>query len=432
MVSAQPHVLVVGGGLAGLAAACQFARGGWSVTVVERRSALGGRARSSRHDGFVTNLGPHALYTGGAMTAALDQLDVSYGAAHGPRGVKTYRDGRFHAMPDSFTNLLSSRGIGWRDKVELASLMSTLPHIRAADWSDRSVAEWIPAHVHRKRVRSLVEALARTGTYCANLDVVSADVFLDKTQRSLQHPVHYVDGGWQTIVDGLRQRAQELGVELRTGARITTLTTSADLARAAVSADGTEWVADCLVIATTPHDAARLAPDYLTPLTQPLVPVKVACLDLALQHLPRRATAVVQDLQSPRFLSAQSVFARLAPIGTATLTAFKQLDPLAPPDPARDEEDLEEFVDLAQPGWRQELVHRRFLPSMTAAGALPTAASRGLAGRPTVNVPGLANVFLAGDWVGEVGFLADACFASARAAFDQAELLRGHQQPVGT
>jgi phytoene dehydrogenase-like protein len=42
---------IVGGGLAGLAAACALADAGWRVTLFERRSFLGGRASSYEHPG---------------------------------------------------------------------------------------------------------------------------------------------------------------------------------------------------------------------------------------------------------------------------------------------------------------------------------------------------------------------------------------------
>jgi len=49
--SPAPFVAVVGGGLAGLAAACALAEGGFKVTVFERRPYLGGRASSYEHPG---------------------------------------------------------------------------------------------------------------------------------------------------------------------------------------------------------------------------------------------------------------------------------------------------------------------------------------------------------------------------------------------
>lgn len=39
---------------------------------------------------------------------------------------------------------------------------------------------------------------------------------------SLRENVRYLDGGWQTLVDGLRQAAEKAGVEIVGGARVTT------------------------------------------------------------------------------------------------------------------------------------------------------------------------------------------------------------------
>nr|UXE44978.1 15-cis-phytoene desaturase [uncultured bacterium] len=49
--SEQPTVAVVGGGLAGLAAACALSTAGFRVTLLERRPYLGGRASSYQHPG---------------------------------------------------------------------------------------------------------------------------------------------------------------------------------------------------------------------------------------------------------------------------------------------------------------------------------------------------------------------------------------------
>ena len=67
-----------------------------------------------------------------------------------------------------------------------------------------------------------------------------------------------------------------------------------------------------------------------------------------------------------------------------------------------------------QPGWRDVLVKRQYLPRIEAVGTLPTASGGGFAGRPGPQVPGLTNLYLAGDWIGPEGFLVDASMASAR------------------
>ncbi|MDQ6838395.1 MAG: FAD-dependent oxidoreductase, partial [Actinomycetota bacterium] len=56
-----PHVVVVGGGLAGLTAALHCADGGARVTVVERRRRLGGLTWSFDHDGQWVDNGQHVF-----------------------------------------------------------------------------------------------------------------------------------------------------------------------------------------------------------------------------------------------------------------------------------------------------------------------------------------------------------------------------------
>ena len=71
------NVVIVGGGMAGLAASIYLARGGRTVTLFEQRRYLGGRAITHLRHGFRINLGPHAFYRGGAGSAVLRELGVS-------------------------------------------------------------------------------------------------------------------------------------------------------------------------------------------------------------------------------------------------------------------------------------------------------------------------------------------------------------------
>jgi thioredoxin reductase len=51
-----------------------------------------------------------------------------------------------------------------------------------------------------------------------------------------------------------------------------------------------------------------------------------------------------------------------------------------------------------------------------ACGALPTPEAGGLAGRPGVGDTGVDGVFVAGDWLGPDGHIADAALATGEAA----------------
>ena len=80
------------------------------------------------------------------------------------------------------------------------------------------------------------------------------------------------------------------------------------------------------------------------------------------------------------------------------------------------ERELEELLDRVQPGWREFTVRRRFLPELVVSHALVTAERGGFLGRPSLEVPEMPGLYLAGDWVGAEGLLADASLASARRA----------------
>ena len=52
------RVVVIGGGISGLASAALLARDGHSITVLEQKESLGGRAGSWESEGFRFDTGP--------------------------------------------------------------------------------------------------------------------------------------------------------------------------------------------------------------------------------------------------------------------------------------------------------------------------------------------------------------------------------------
>ncbi|NJL55347.1 hypothetical protein HC928_09305 [bacterium] len=113
------------------------------------------------------------------------------------------------------------------------------------------------------------------------------------------------------------------------------------------------------------------------------------------------------ELDTPYYLVVHSASAEIAPHGGAVLHVAKCLAPGAPP---AERAELETFLEQAQPGWRKHVVTARFLPCMTVSNSIVT----GYGDRPEVKLK--ERVFLAGDWVGREGQLADAALASARKA----------------
>jgi phytoene dehydrogenase-like protein len=417
--------VVIGGGLAGLTAATLLGRAGLRVTLFERSTALGGRAATQQRQGFSFNLGPHAIYSGGAATRTLEELGVSF-THHSPAAPLMLRDGRVHSLSSLVNPIALARGelLNLAETLELMRFLIGIARLEAATVARQSVQGFINGRVRHLRVRQFLSAFAKTFVYSDALDLASAEVLVDKVKRLFSHPVQYVDGGWGVLVDGLRTAAERAGVSIVTGAGVERIIVRDGHVEAVRLRDGRLVNPRSVIVATTPKEAERLLEgdtgSSLSAVIAQLTPVHVACLDVALSKLPNPRSSVVQDLEGPRFVSPQSHFARVAPEGMGFVTSFKQLDPRTTTDPHEDERELEALLDAAQPGWRDLVIERVFLPRIEAVGALPTASSGGFAGRPDVDAAGVAGLYLAGDWVGGEGFLADASFASARVAAESA------------
>ncbi|HZS75038.1 MAG TPA: NAD(P)/FAD-dependent oxidoreductase [Ktedonobacteraceae bacterium] len=412
----QAGVVIVGGGLAGLSAACYLARAGIEVTVFERSAKPGGRATSQVHDGYTFNLGIHALYTGGPASEVLQELGIPY-RGHSPKDIYVLRRGKLSIAPVNALTMLRTDALSFADKLELMSLFARVARLKPEALRTISVQEWIEHNIRRPQVRELMTANAYTFVYSSALEQVSADVFIKKMQISLKNPVLYIDGGWQTLVDGLRKAAEQAGAHIVTGTRVESVIQEHSQVVGVRLRDGEVVSASAVILATSPHDAVKLVDggNYqpLREMVESFVPARVACLDVALSRLPNPRYPLVQDLEAPRFLSTQSVYADIAPRGRALIHTFKQLDPFHLNKPGEDERDLENLLDTVQPGWRDVLIKRVYLPHIEAVGMLPTISNGGYAGRPGLQVPGLSNLYVIGDWVGE-GFLSDPSFGSAR------------------
>jgi phytoene dehydrogenase-like protein len=412
----QYDAVVVGGGLAGLTAGTILARGGQRVAVLEKGKEPGGRAQTQSRHGFQFNLGPHALYRNGHAARVLRDLGVPFRGSV-PDGDGALAGGTIHRLPGSAWSLLGTTLLTVREKWELASLIPKLPKMDAARFESQSVREWLDGTVRSAGVRQLMEAVVRVTTYVAEMERLNAGVALRQIQLGLAGGVWYLDGGWTTLVEGLRARLLASGGEIVCGA-VCTFVEPNDDGYVIHLRDGGEFHTGSAVIAASPAVVAELLPgadpEFLARLKS-LRPVLAATLDIALSKLPDPRRTFALGIDVPLYFSVHSQWARLGPAGGAMVHAMKYLK-----KPARDiaavRHELEALVDLCQPGWRELVVDERFLPHLVAANQLVTPEDGGLTGRPGAECPGLSGVYLAGDWVGAEGLLADAALASASRA----------------
>jgi phytoene dehydrogenase-like protein len=412
----QPPVIIVGGGLSGLSAAAYLSRVGHTVMLFEKASTPGGRARTRERNGFFFNQGAHAFRLHGAGEQVLNELGVSYsGSLPQSSGIFGLVDGKVHALPTEAASLLEIPFLTDAAKEELIQVFGRAKHLNAEELQATSLQEWLEQEVQHQQVRQFLLTRARISTYTHAPDLLSAGLALSL----LNTPVLYLDSGWQTLVDGLRQKAQEAGARLIMQARVEAIDVAGEEYRVRL-ADGSGYEASAVVLATDPETASALVLDgtheALRLWAAQTIPACVACFDIALRRLPRARNFVILDMDRPFYASVHSASAHLAPEGSALIHLMKYLRPGEAAEPEVSRQELESLMDLLQPGWRAEVVEQFFLPQMIASNAIVQARLGGVSGRPGPSVPGLPHLYVAGDWVGTEGEKADACFASARNA----------------
>jgi phytoene dehydrogenase-like protein len=413
----QADLIVVGGGLAGLCVAALVARGGRSVIVLEKASHLGGRAATHVRDGIHWNLGPHALYCHGHAFRLFRELGVPFTGRFPSPGRGVLIDGKVsYGIPSGLGSLVGSQLLTIHEKWRLARLLTTLAKLDSRQFDGVPLREWLDRTAGAGKLSLLLGALCRLSTYSDDPVGMSAGAAIRQLKLALAGNVWYLDGGWQTLVDGLRDQGAKYGAELRTGATVRAVDCG-DGAVVVHLASGEDLCARAAVLAVEPTKARDMLD---MPAESPLalwaadnVPIRAACLDLALNRLTRPRQRFALGLDRPCYASVHSAAAALAPPNVAVVHVMKYIgNDMATPSQTIERE-LECFLDELQPGWHAHILERRFLPGMTVAHGLPLAKCYGLRNRPPVAIRERRNVFLAGDWVGPEGMLADASAASA-------------------
>jgi phytoene dehydrogenase-like protein len=261
-------VHVVGAGVAGLAAALEAARGGAMVRLHEASPMAGGRCRTLRPaDGFAHDNGTHVLFTGNGR--ALRFLEAC-GARDGwiepePGGLPLYDAETGHLSrvglsPASWRDpALRPPGLGWRDLARLARL-ALLP-------GDRSVASLAgKGPLLRNLLEPLTVAVLNTPVETASARRLALAL------RRLGRPgaarlLVAREGLGPDLVEPALRRLTQAGAAVAFGARLKGLETQDGRASALVFASGRLGLApeDRVVLALPPWEAARLLPGMPVP-----------------------------------------------------------------------------------------------------------------------------------------------------------------------
>jgi len=200
MADRAPTVVIVGGGLAGLSAACALAGSGFHVTVFERRPFLGGRASSYEHPGTgeVVDNCQHVLF--GSCTNLLafyktisiankirwfDRMTFIE-----PGGRQSVLEPTFLPAPFHLTrSFLGFKFLNVSDKLSLGhGLMSLILHKPQGEDDGTSFQDWLirhrqtPAAIERFWKPILVSALSE------DMDRISVPYAAQVVRESMKSP----------------------------------------------------------------------------------------------------------------------------------------------------------------------------------------------------------------------------------------------------
>lgn len=207
----RQRVLVVGGGITGLAAARALARDGFAVTVAESAVRLGGKIDTERTGGLLLEHGPDSILATRPAGAALVRelgLGEELTGTQDPRAVYIRHRGRLVPMPDGLGLVLPTR-LAPFVRTPLFSWPEKL-------WMARDVIapRLLPAHdvavgtfLRRRLGGALVDRLAGPlvgGVYGTPIDELSLDAVVPQLRKAETEHRSLLRAG---LVDGRAMRA---------------------------------------------------------------------------------------------------------------------------------------------------------------------------------------------------------------------------------
>lgn len=278
----ETRVVVIGGGMAGLVAAWECAKVGMPVTVLEASDSVGGTVAAADVAGLRVDTGASSWTAGGAARDLVAELGLDDRIVT-PRDDRTWIAGlaKGAAAPVPDDAVLGIPANPWSDSVRrfigwTGAWRAYLDRLRPplTIGKERNLARLVRSRMgdavldrmvaplglgrfgiaaDRVDVSAAAPGLSSALTRTGSLGGAVADLLVGRAGAGVES----LDGGLAPLVDALAGRLADLGAVVTTGVRVTGIDRDDAGWRAL---DGAEVIAaaDIVVVATDPHEAARL------------------------------------------------------------------------------------------------------------------------------------------------------------------------------
>lgn len=290
----QKQVVVIGSGFAGLSTATHLAHAGYKVTILEKNTTPGGRARKFEAEGFVFDMGPSWYW----MPDVFEKYFASFGKKPSdyynlvrldPSYTVVFGEKQFVNIPadlKDFKALLESMepGVGpkldafleqaaYKYKVGINDLVYrpsrsifefTNPRL-LADIIRMDVFQSMAKHVRKffndeKIIRLMEFPVIFLGETADNIPALYSLMNYADIVLGTWYPM----GGMHEIVKGMVKLAEEKGVNIQLGADVSQIEVQNGKAKGVVLKNGKKYEADVVVAAADYHhvDSQLLSPEY--------------------------------------------------------------------------------------------------------------------------------------------------------------------------
>ena len=274
-MAATARVIILGGGLAGLAAAVRLAEADYDVELLEKRSVLGGMASSFLPPGEVEPPEPidncqHVLL--GCCTNLLDFFRRT-GAANqfrfynhflflGPQGLSSISASALPAPFHLFPSLLRFRDLDWRDRWAIIRAMGAILRCREP-LPDQPLLNWLRQRRQTPRAIEHFWRAVLTSALNEDLERLSTRPAFQVFRESfLRNRTGYRMGvPTVSLSDLYSSRLLREKCELRLGTHVAELKLSDQRVTAVRLLNGEEKTADFYISALPPDSLAALLPE---------------------------------------------------------------------------------------------------------------------------------------------------------------------------
>ncbi|MEI7460344.1 MAG: phytoene desaturase family protein [Pirellula sp.] len=276
---------VIGGGLAGLAAACTLAARGHKVTLLEKNEWVGGKAAVHHENGFRFDMGPtiltlpsvlHRIFReanrkledymhlvaldpqwrcffedGGVLDLVTDiakmrsNLETFSPKANIGEGYERFMQisKRLHEVSNKFFFWRSVGGISDTMEVGGAFSATVLKDVLSLRMGT-TVAGLVRSCVPDERAAQMIDHFTQ---YVGSSPEASPAVLCGIAHMQTQEGVWYPIGGTRSVPQALAKLAGELGVEIRTQADVASIDTDGKSVQGVTTTDGQQYKFDAIV-----------------------------------------------------------------------------------------------------------------------------------------------------------------------------------------